>query len=116
MRACYDPEIPLNLVDLGVVVGVTVRVDAEAPGAGIVGVPERCRVAVRLLATSADEGVRAKMLGQVENLLRGMEGVSQVRLEVVEDEVWTPARISAAGRRVLGMDGVQFPILNNRVR
>ena len=48
LRDCYDPEVPCNIVDLGLVYGVEVVPDPEAPGAGIVGVPARHRVRIEL--------------------------------------------------------------------
>ena len=116
LRDCYDPEVPLNVVELGVVAGVELQLDAEAPGAGIVGVPERYSVLVTLLPAGRDETVESQLVGVVRNRLAGFYELSRVSVVVAEEPVWSPARISAAGRKMLGLDGVVFPILNNRVR
>ena len=115
MRDCYDPELALNVVELGRVMDVAVWVDKDAPGAGIAGVRPRQRVRVTLLG-DADEGHEAALAALIENRLLGMEGVTGVEVAMVGEPKWTPARISAAGRKLLGLDAVVFPILNNRVR
>ncbi len=111
LRDCYDPEIALNVVELGRVVAVSLELDHDAPGAGIAGVRPRQRVGVTMLGGSGEEGLLRAI---VENRLLGLEGVTQVRVSVPAEPTWTPARITAAGRKLLGMDGVIFPILNNR--
>ncbi len=119
LRDCYDPEIALNVVELGRVVSIALRVDEDAPGAGIAGVRPRQRVAVSMLGNDGspeEESRWALLRGLVENRLLGLEGVTRVEVEMLAEPKWTPARISAAGRKLLGLDGVVFPILNNRVR
>ena len=113
LRACFDPEIPLDVVELGLVAGVDLAVDEEAPGAGIEGVPVRQRLAVRLMTTSEDEAKQEMVRAQVMNRLGGVEGLSRVRVELVPG--WTAARISAVGRKALGLDLGPFRVLNNRV-
>ena len=44
LRDCYDPTLPCNIVDLGVVESITLTPDPEAPGATIPGVPPKFRV------------------------------------------------------------------------
>jgi len=116
LRDCYDPEIPLNVIDLGLVQRVELAQDLDAPGAGIPGVPTRFRVRVELIPTSQEEGPVAQLRAQIANRLAGLEGVSGTIVEILEEPVWTPARISREGRRILKMDQPAFPILNNRVR
>src|ERR1700735_141668 len=45
LRDCYDPTLPCNIVDLGVIESITLTPDPEAPGATIPGVPQKFRVA-----------------------------------------------------------------------
>jgi metal-sulfur cluster biosynthetic enzyme len=116
LRDCYDPEIPRNIVELGLVENVMWVEDHEAPGAGIVGVPTRYRVSVAMIPTSRDEVAEAQLVGQVRNRLAGIFELSSIAVEMKNEPVWTPARITAAGRKTLGMDQPQFPILNNKVR
>ena len=69
-----------------------------------------------LLAAGRDEGLDAQLAAVVRNRLAGLPEVSRIAVKVAEERAWTPALITAAGRRTLGLDWPQFPILNNRVR
>jgi FeS assembly SUF system protein len=87
LRECYDPEIPVNIVDLGLVYGVRihdslVEVDMTltAPGCP--------------LSTMISEDVRSK----VEQL----EGVENAVVNMVWEPPWTPDRMSDAARKSLG--------------
>ena len=114
LRDCFHPELALDVVALGLAYIVQLAPDDDAPGAGIAGVPPRQRVRVEMLHASGDEGPSALLRALVENRLLGMEGLSRVEVVLVDDPAWTPARISPAGRKQLGLDGMLFPILNNR--
>jgi metal-sulfur cluster biosynthetic enzyme len=116
LRHCYDPAIPLNIVDLGLIHSIHVTHDAEAPGAGIPGVPARYRVSIELLAASDDEAAQAQLCAQVENLLAGVEHVARASVQFVSNPTWTPASITPEGRRQLKLDATPFAILNNRLR
>ncbi len=113
---CYDPEIPLNLVDLGVIDEIAVVADPEAPGHGIAGVPPRHRVFVRLMPASTSEAAQAQLRAQVENLLAGHPEIWRASVELRKQPAWTPARISPEGQRQLKLMQPAFPILNNRLR
>jgi metal-sulfur cluster biosynthetic enzyme len=104
LRDCYDPEVPCNIVDLGLVYGVAVTPDLEAPGAGIVGVPPRHRVRVELTLTSKGCPAHERIIAQIEGRLSAFETISRTTVELVWDPAWSPARISAEGRKVLGID------------
>ncbi len=105
LRDCYDPDVPCNIVDLGLVLSVTVSADLEAPGIGIRGVPERYRVAIEVTLTNPSESAEAHLIGQITNRLAGLETVSQALVSVRSEPHWSPHRISPAGRRALGLDG-----------
>jgi metal-sulfur cluster biosynthetic enzyme len=104
LRDCYDPEVPCNIVDLGLVYGVAVTLDLEAPGAGIVGVPPRHRVKVELTLTSKGCPAHERIIAQIEGRLSAFETISRTTVELVWEPAWSPARISAEGRKVLGID------------
>ena len=75
LRACFEPRTKLNVVDLGLVRAVRLEVDREAPGAGIMGVPVRQRLVVRLLAAAnEDEDAWSLLQGQVANQVGGYRG------------------------------------------
>jgi metal-sulfur cluster biosynthetic enzyme len=104
LRDCYDPEVPCNIVDLGLVYGVAVAGDPDAPGAGIPGVPQRHRVRVELTLTSPGCPAHAQIAAQIENRLSAFEMVSRTEVALVWQPAWTPERISPEGRKQLGID------------
>ena len=105
LRDCYDHELPCNILDLGVVREIVVRLDEEAPGHGIAGVPKRFRVAVTLTPTTSNEDAEAHLRAQVSNRLAGIEAVSSSEVLIAGEPSWNPGRITPAGRRALGLDG-----------
>lgn len=104
LRDCYDPEVPCNIVDLGLVYAIAVELDREAPGAGIAGVPARHRVRVDLTLTSPGCPAQEQIAAQIQGRLSAFEGISRTEVELVWDPKWTPHRISAAGRKTLGIE------------
>jgi metal-sulfur cluster biosynthetic enzyme len=105
LRDCYDPEIPLNVVDLGLVQSITISPDLEAPGTNISGVPQKHRVHIDLIPTHPTEAVEAHLRAQIINRLAGLEAVTQTTITILSAPVWTPQNITPAGRRILGLDG-----------
>ncbi len=99
LRVCFDPELRVNIVDLGLVQTVNLRHDADAPGVDV-----RYRVHVQLLARTVDENREAMLVGQVQNRLLGMHEVSHAAVEVVAEPAWTSDRMSIAARQHLGLD------------
>jgi probable FeS assembly SUF system protein SufT len=82
LKTCYDPEIPVNIVDLG---GdgstVNVKMTLTAPGCG--------------MGTAIAADARLKLLD--------LPGVAAANVDIVWDPPWTPQMISPAGRERLGM-------------
>lgn len=105
LRDCFDPALPCNIVDLGLVRSIAVSPDPEAPGAGIPGVPQKHRIAVALALTSPSEEAVAQVTAQVANRLAGLEEAGETRVSIVSEPAWTPGEITPAGRRTLGLDG-----------
>lgn len=105
LRDCYDPAVPCNIVDLGLVQNITIAADPEAPGSGIPGVPQKHRVHVDLILTHPTEESAAQLTAQIENRLAGLEEVSQTTVTVLDSPAWSPQHITSAGRRTLGLDG-----------
>ena len=104
LRDCYDPEVPCNIVDLGLVYTVAVEVDADAPGAGIPGVPVKHKVGIGLTLTSKGCPAHTQIIAQIEGRLSAFEQISRTDVELVWEPAWTPARISVEGRKLLGID------------
>jgi metal-sulfur cluster biosynthetic enzyme len=104
LRDCYDPEVPCNIVDLGLVYKVAVEPDLDAPGAGIPGVPPRHRVKIDLTLTSKGCPAHTQIIAQIENRLFAFPTISKTEVALVWQPVWTPQRISPEGRTRLGLD------------
>ncbi len=105
LRDCHDPELPCNLVDLGVVRSIRVTLDPSAPGAGIPGVPPKHAVEVELAPATRGEAAEAQLTAQVRNRLAGIDRVSSTRVNLTEQPPWSPLAISPAGRQALGLEG-----------
>ena len=105
LRDCYDPEIPCNIVDLGLLQTIEITEDPEAPGTGIAGVPRKHRVAVALRLSNPTEDTKAQLSAQIANRLTGLEAVSRTSIHILSTPQWTPQDITPLGRRTLGLDG-----------
>lgn len=116
LRACFDPQLGLNIVDLGLVHSIDLALDPDAPGAGIPGVPPRQRLSLTLLHASDDEGYQAQLAAVVGNRLAGLPEPSHATIVFSNAPQWSPSFITPEGRRALKLDQPQFTILNNRVR
>jgi metal-sulfur cluster biosynthetic enzyme len=103
LRDVYDPELPVNIVDLGLVYRVDVEVDSNAPGAGIPGVPPRHRVAIDVTMTSQGCPSHELILEKVKNRLAGVREISATSVNLVWEPAWGPQRISAEARKQLGI-------------
>lgn len=86
LRDCYDPEIPVNIVDLGLVC----EVEAD----------ER-RASVRLTLTSPDCPMADKVLADVTDRVRKL-GFDDVDVQLVREPAWQPSRMTPAARQALG--------------
>jgi metal-sulfur cluster biosynthetic enzyme len=103
LRDVYDPELPVNIVDLGLVYRVDVAVDANAPGAGIAGVPSRHRVEIDVTMTSQGCPAHELIIEKMRNRLAGVQAISATSVNLVWEPAWGPQRISEAGRKLLGI-------------
>jgi metal-sulfur cluster biosynthetic enzyme len=105
LRDCYDPAIPCNIVDLGLLQSIEIHSDLEAPGTGIPGVPPKHRIAITLTPTSPDEAAAAQLTAQIANRLAGLEAISRTDITILHTPAWSPRNISPSGRKILGLDG-----------
>jgi metal-sulfur cluster biosynthetic enzyme len=105
LRDCYDPTLPCNIVDLGLVESITLTPDPEAPGATIPGVPPKFRATITLTPTTQDEAANAQLAAQIQNRLAGLETILHTEVTLLDQPTWTPQRITPAGRRLLGLEG-----------
>ena len=89
LRTVYDPEIPVDIYELGLVYDVEVREDA--------------RVYVRMTLTSPMCPVAESLPPEVEAKVRSVAGVRDVEVDLVWDPPWNPSMMSEAARLELGM-------------
>ena len=105
LHDCYDPAMPCNIVDLGLVRSVSIAPDPQAPGAGISGVPQKHRIYIELALTNPTEEAAAQVTAQIQNRLAGIEEAGETTVIIVNSPPWMPQQITPAGRRILGLDG-----------
>ena len=105
LRDCYDPTLPCNIVDLGLIRSIALTPDPEAPGANIPGVPPKFRATITITPTTQDETATAQLSAQIANRLAGLEQIIHTTVLLLDSPIWTPQRITPAGRRTLGLDG-----------
>ena len=88
LKTCYDPEIPVDIWELGLIYGVDVHPDAS--------------VGIRMTLTSPACPVAGSLPGEVEAKVRSVEGVRSVAVELVWDPPWDRDRMSEVARLRLG--------------
>jgi metal-sulfur cluster biosynthetic enzyme len=98
LRDCYDPEIPVNIVDLGLIYKVTLAPDANSKRAF-----PRQRVEVEITMTSQGCPAHVMIIEQVRNRLAGIPEISEALVNLVWEPAWTPDRISQKAREQLGI-------------
>jgi metal-sulfur cluster biosynthetic enzyme len=90
LRQCYDPEIPINIVDLGLIYDV--RNDTEG------------NVEVKMTLTTQGCPSALAIPDQVRARVAAIEEVRDVKVEIVWEPAWNPSMISPNGRQVLGLE------------
>jgi len=93
LKTVYDPEIPVNIVDLGLVYSCSI---AEKDGAH--------DIAITMSMTAPGCGMGDVLKSDIEQKLNALPSVNQVNVEVVFDPPWTPHMMSEATRLQLGLD------------
>jgi metal-sulfur cluster biosynthetic enzyme len=93
LRFCYDPEIPLNIVDLGLIYKVEI---------------DEGNVLVEMTLTAQGCPSHTEISRDVKTSLLNVPGVTNVDVRVVWDPPWSPHRISPEGRKKLGIDDEQI--------
>jgi len=90
LRTVFDPEIPVNIYDLGLVYGL----DADE---------ETGSVHIRMTLTAPACPVAATFPAKVEEVVREVDGVRDVKVELVWEPPWSKSMMSEAARLDLGM-------------
>ncbi len=94
LRNCYDPEIPVNIVDLGLVYDM--RIESRPSG--------QSAVSVKMTLTAPGCGMGGAIAGDAQQKLLGLPGVEEANVEIVWDPPWHHAMINEQGRKILGLD------------
>jgi FeS assembly SUF system protein len=89
LRTCYDPEIPVNIYDLGLIY------DLKVDPSGV--------VAIRMTLTSPACPVAGALPREVEDRVRAVPGVSSAKVDLVWDPPWDKSRMSEAAQLELGL-------------
>ena len=93
MKQVYDPEIPVNVVDLGLIYGCEIK-DVEGGK----------RLEVKMSMTAPGCGMGDILKGDVHNKLARLPGVKEVQVDIVFEPPWNPGMMSEAARLKLGLN------------
>lgn len=88
LRQCFDPEIPVNIVDLGLIYDIAIK-------------PER--VDLKMTLTALGCPMAAEVMTDVRDHLLTLPGITDAGVEIVYEPVWSPERMSEEARWELGM-------------
>jgi FeS assembly SUF system protein len=89
LATCYDPEIPVDIYELGLVYGIEINDVAD--------------VRIKMTLTAPNCPVAQSLPLEVESKVRAIEGVKSAQVEVVWDPPWNPAKMSESAKLQLGM-------------
>lgn len=88
LKKCYDPEIPINIVDLGLIYGLKV---------------ENGRVGIKMTLTSPFCPLASAIVEDVKKKVEKIRGVKKVDIEIVFEPPWSPDRMSANAKKKMGV-------------
>lgn len=94
LRTCYDPEIPVNIVDLGLVYGIDISESDEK---------NKYNVVVRMTLTAPGCGMGPIIAQDAEQKVASLPDVKSVRIEMVFDPPWDRSMISDQAKLTLGL-------------
>ena len=89
LKKCFDPEIGISLVDLGLIYDVQVNKD---------------KVNIKMTLTNPGCPMHSFMLNDVEENVKKMKGVKEVKVELVWDPPWSPDKMSKEAKKKLGFE------------
>lgn len=94
LKGCFDPEIPVNIVDLGLVYDLAIEQTAD-----------KChRIEVKMTLTAPGCGMGPVIADDARQRIAALPTVEDVKVHIVWDPVWNPQMISAEGRAKLGIE------------
>jgi FeS assembly SUF system protein len=89
LQTCYDPEIPVNIYELGLVYGIEISDSGD--------------VRIQMTLTAPSCPVAASLPLQIESKVGAVEGVKSAQVELVWDPPWNPEKMSESAKLQLGM-------------
>ncbi len=95
MKGCFDPEIPVNIVDLGLIYDMQV---ATADDTG------QHAISVKMTLTAQGCGMGPVIADDAKTRIEALKDVSSAQVDIVWDPPWTPHMISTEGRLKLGIE------------
>ena len=99
LKKVYDPEMPVNIYELGLIYGL----DVDDAG----------NASIRMTLTAPNCPVAGTLPGEVERAARSVPGVNSVKLELTFDPPWSKERMSEAAKLALGIEDI-IPIARLR--
>jgi len=94
LRGCFDPEIPVNIVDLGLVYDMAIETSESG----------KHRVEVKMTLTAPGCGMGPVIAEDARLRIAALPDVEDVKVHIVWDPIWGPQMISEAGRKKLGLE------------
>ena len=90
LKQCMDPEIPINVVDMGLIYGVDVSADNK--------------IDIKMTMTTRGCPLHDTLVSDVKRYVNKVPGVNGVNVEIVWEPVWTPEKMSEAGKKLINYD------------
>lgn len=94
LKTCFDPEIPVNIVDLGLVYDLNIEPTPSGKN----------RVEVKMTLTAQGCGMGPVIADDAQKKIAALPDVEEAKVHIVWDPVWAPQMISSEGRKILGLE------------
>jgi metal-sulfur cluster biosynthetic enzyme len=104
LKSCYDPEIPVNIVDLGLIYSVNFTDAPSEDSQDAKQVETKQDVAIDLTLTSQGCPEHVNISAQVKSRLEQLAGIRNATVNVVWTPPWSPERLSPDARKQLGIE------------
>lgn len=88
LKECYDPEIPINIVDLGLIYDVAVK---------------SRNVAIKMTLTALGCPLSKTIIEEIKQRVLTIKRIKNVEVNIVFDPPWSPEKMSQEARRILGI-------------
>ena len=94
LKTCFDPEIPVNIVDLGLIYDLAIEASASGGNS----------VQVKMTLTAQGCGMGPVIAEDARQKIAALPTVESAKVHIVWDPIWTPQMISPEGRKALGLE------------